>query len=172
VIFDNDDMQVLKRLLRMELMLRRRWFDRLQNKYSEKDFPTSATYLDYLRNNKPWLELTEQDLNAHHEKYFTQFVGNVEVTDMEGLLQNLEKVAPSVGRARAAHNTWALIKAIGYEQTRASMADQTFRTHRSWLLRAGLTAADLQQNNVVAFRKRTIVISSPVCNWSDLLRAA
>lgn len=173
IIFDNEEMEILKRLLRMELMLKRRWFDRLQNKYSHSDFPTSAAYLDYLRNNKAWLELTEQDLNAQHEKYFTQFVGNIEVTNMTDLLKKLEQIAPSAGRARAAHNTWALIKTIGYEQTRASMPENTFSKHRAYLLKAGLTAAALQSaNNVIAFRKKSITISAPISNWSDLLRAA
>ena len=172
LIFDNDEMLILKRLLRAELKLGRRWFDRLNNKYKQHDFSTSAAYLDYLRNNKAWLELTHDDLNKLHTDYFAQFIGNIEVTDMNGLLNKLNEVCPTLGRAKAAHNTWALIKTIGYHQAQASMPDSTFSKHRAWLLKAGLSAADLMTSNIVPFRRQSIKIDQPVLCWSDLLLRA
>lgn len=171
-IYTDEQLALLNRVLRMELMLRRRWFDRLKNKLDITDFDTPELYIDYLRNNKAWLELTENDLNKLHNDYFSQFIGNIEVTDMTTLLTALELVAPSHGRALAAHRTWALIKAIGFEQTAASMPRSTFALHRKYLLAAGLSHADLQTSNILQFRRNTIVISAPVLSWADLRRAA
>lgn len=173
--FDDHEVEILKRVLRLELMLRRRWFDRLQNKYSAKDFASNAQYLDYLRTNKPWLELTPTDLDKFHNDYFSQFIGNIEVTDMEQLLEKLIIVAPSAGRARAAHTTWALIKTIGYEQVKATMPNGTFTKHRAMLLKAGLSQADLQSpdmGNVLQFKRRKIQLDTPIVTWSDMLRVA
>lgn len=171
-IYTPEQVSILDRILRMELTLRRRWFDRLQNKLTISDFHTPEQYLDYIRHNKAWLELTEDDLTALHTKYFSQFIGNIEVTDMTTLMKRLDEVAPSHGRALAAHQTWALIKAIGYEQTRDSMPRSTFARHRKYLLAAGLSHADLQTSNIIAFRRKTITISQPVRSWSELLKAA
>lgn len=171
-IYTSEQVAILDRVLRMELTLRRRWFDRLQNKLKVTDFTTAEEYIDYLRHNKPWLELNEQDLTALHTRYFSQFIGNIEVTDMTTLMKRLDEVAPSHGRALAAHQTWALIKAIGFEQTRDSMPRSTFARHRKYLLAAGLSHADLQTSNIIAFRRKTIVISEPIRSWAELLRAA
>lgn len=171
-IYTDEQLALLDRVLRMELMLRRRWFDRLKNKLDITDFDTPEQYIDYLRNNKAWLELTETDLNKLHNDYFSQFIGNIEVTDMTTLLEQLYVAAPSHGRALAAHRTWALIKAIGFEQTKASMPVSTFRLHRKYLLAAGLSHADLQTSNIIAFRRNTIVISNPVTSWEELRRVA
>jgi II/X family phage/plasmid replication protein len=168
--YDVWEMDIIDRLLRMELMLRRRWFDRLQNKLTIDDFTDIEKYKAYKHTTPAWLELTSEQLDKLHNDYFSQFIGNIEVTDMTTLLKQLYLVAPSAGRARAAHNTWALIKAIGYEQTRESMSLGTFNNHRSWLLKAGLSHADLQTSNVLPFRRKTVFISQPVLSWSDVLR--
>lgn len=172
IIFDNDEMLILKRLLRMELKLGRRWFDRLGNKYKVSDFSHPAAHLDYLRTNKPWLELTQENLTKLHNDYFAQFIGNIEVTDMNGLLQKLNDVCPTYGLARSSHNTWALIKTIGYHQTQASMPNSTFSKHRAWLIKAGLSAADLMSGNIIPFRRNMIKLDQPVLDWSDLLKRA
>jgi II/X family phage/plasmid replication protein len=144
-------LDISKRLLRLELSLKRRWFDRHTQHY---------------------LTFTTAQLNALHTEYFGQFIGRQEVTDMGHLLELLNEVASSKGHALAAHRTWALIKAIGYEQTRSSMPHSTFCRHQKLLKMAGLSHADLQSANVLQFRRKTIDICEPVHSWHELLKAA
>jgi II/X family phage/plasmid replication protein len=148
---DEATISMLKRLLRLELSLKRRWFD---------------------RHGQDWLSLTEDDLNQLHHRYFSQFIGTIEVTDMTTLLRQLEEVTPTKGRALAAHRTWALVKAIGFEQTKSSMPESTFYLHQKYLREAGLSNADLHNSNLLPFRRNVIAISDPVRSWSELFKVA
>lgn len=168
--YDVWEMDIIDRLLRMELMLRRRWFDRLQNKKTIDDFSDIEKYKAYKHSTPAWLELTSEQLDKLHNDYFSQFIGNIEVTDMTTLLNELRLICPTHGYALASHRTWALIKSIGFEQTRDSMPRSTFARHCSFLKKAGLSHADLQTSNVLPFRRKTVFISQPVLSWSDVLR--
>lgn len=168
--YEVHEMDVIDKILRMELMLRRRWFDRLQNKKSINDFKTIEQYKNYKHTTPAWLELTSEQLDKLHNDYFSQFIGNIEVTDMSTLMTKLNEVTPTKGYALASHRTWALIKSIGFEQTRDSMPRSTFSKHCKYLRDAGLSHADLQTSNVLPFRRKTIFISQPVLSWSDVLR--
>lgn len=141
------------RLLRLELKLGATWFRRLK---------------------KDWHELTENDLAEQHEDYFSSLIGlgDVEVNNMGTLLIELEKVAPTKGRALAAHRTFALIKTLGYTQAMDSMARQTFANHCVLLRAAGLSSADLCAGKVLEFRKKALVLNQPVLSWEELRRAA
>lgn len=150
-IFNQQVLDMVKRLLRLELSLKRRWFD---------------------RHGEDWLSLTEATLNDLHAKYFSQFIGTLEVTDMGTLLNALEQVTPTKGRALAAHRTWALIKAIGYEQTKCSMPKSTFMLHNKYLREAGLSNADLLNSNVLPFRRTEIVLTQPLTSWEELFTKA
>ncbi len=90
---------------------------------------------------------------------------------MGTLLEELEKVAPTPGRALAAHRTWAMVKAIGYELAKESMPRATWYLHMKYLRAAGLSDADIGAGNVLPFRRREICIASPVRSWAEL-RAA
>jgi hypothetical protein len=140
------------KLLRLELKLGAKWFRRLE---------------------KPFLELTSDDLRAEHHSFFSALIGSgaVEVADMGTLLLELEKHAPTKGRALAAHRTWALIKTIGFTQTKLSMADSTFRLHLSYLRAAGLSSADLCAGKVIEFRRRSLVLGEDVNSWDELKAA-
>lgn len=146
-----NEISLLKRILRLELSLKRRWMD---------------------RHGDNWLEFTPDYLNKLHAKYFEQFIGKLEVSDMGTLLEQLKAVTPSEGRALAAHRTWALIKAIGYEQTKTSMPERTFYLHQKYLRAAGLSHADLTTSNILPFRQKAISLTSPVTSWEELRRAA
>lgn len=153
IILDADLAQLADRLLRLELQLGARWFRRLD---------------------QDWRELTSEFLAAEHYNFFSSLIGggDVEVSDMGTLLQELEKVAPTPGRALAAHRTWALIKTIGYTQTKESMPDSTFRLHMTYLKAAGLSSADLCAGVVIPFRQKTLVLGNPVLSWEELRKAA
>ncbi len=150
----SDDLHLLAdRLLRLELTLGARWFRRLST---------------------AWQDLTPEFLKAEFMNFFSSLIGcgNVEVSDMENLLIELEKVCPSPGAALAAHRTWALIRTIGFTLTKESMPVSTFTRHKRYLLDAGLSAADLGAGQVLQFRMRSLVIGQPVCSWHELRKAA
>lgn len=174
------EIDIIGRLLRFELRLKRQWFEKLKHKKDYKHFlhndintkQSLKNYRDYYENTQPWTEITEQDLIEKHYSYFKPFTGSIGVTDMTTLLKNLTDLGLSEGRARAAYQTWALIKTMGYEQAKESLNPNTFRNHKSYLLKAGLTQTDLQnsENNVLVFKRKTIELSTPVTNWSEVLR--
>ena len=91
---------------------------------------------------------------------------------MGTLLVELEKVCPTKGRALAAHRTFALIKTVGYSQTKDSMPKATFMRHCAYLRDAGLSSADLCAGKVLELRKRFLVLDQPVLSWDDIKRAA
>lgn len=153
-----EHIELASRLLRLELTLKARWF----RQYTEKNYGDTAA----------WLDITPDQLMALHTKFFGQFIGDTEVTDMTDLLRRLEFVAPTKGRALAAHRTWALIRAIGYEATKSSMPERTFMLHQKYLKDAGLSAADLQASNIIPFRRDCIRLAAPVTSWEELKRAA
>lgn len=153
IMLDHTFVELADRLLRLELKLGSRWFRRL------------AT---------DWREFTEQELAAIHFKFFSSLIGggDVEVSDMTTLLSELEKVAPTPGQALAAHRTWALIKTLGYTQTKGSMPVSTFTRHMGFLRAAGLSSADLCAGTVIPFRRKNLVLGEPVLCWDDVRRAA
>lgn len=150
---DEDTLLLADRLLRLELKLGSQWF----------------------RRHAPnWREFTPEFLATEHYQFFSSLIGggDVEVTDMGTLLQELEKVAPSKGRALAAHRTWCLIKTLGFTQTRESMSKGTFNNHLVWLRAAGLSSADLCAGTVVPFRRKSLILGNPVKSWAELRMAA
>ena len=152
-LLSDSTLQLADNLLRLELKLGSRWFRRLV---------------------KDWRELTAPELCKVHQDFFSKLIGSndVEVNDMGTLLNELEKVCPTKGRALAAHRTFALIKTVGYSQTKDSMPKATFMRHCAYLRDAGLSSADLCAGKVLELRKRSLVLESPVLSWDDIRRAA
>lgn len=143
-------------LLRLELKLGARWLRRLEDAGHN------------------WQELTLKALEWNHREFFKSLIGDsaIEVNDMGTLLLELEKVCPTKARALAAHRTFALMKVIGYSQTKDSMPLRTFFRHCHDLRAAGLSSADLCAGKVLELRKRSLVLAEPVNSWSDIRRAA
>lgn len=148
--------EVSDRLGRLELTLGSRWFRRFKEQGGD------------------WWHLTGDDLANEHGSYFGRMWGSgkVEVMDMGRLLEELEKVAPTKGYALAAHRTWALLKTVGFDQTKASMPPSTWFRHLSYLRAAGLSDADLCHGQVIPFARRELVLSQPVRSWDELRRVA
>lgn len=152
IVCTQDQIELSDRLIRLEMKLGARWFRRL------------AT---------DWRELSAEQLTAEHNQFFSSLIGggDVEVSDMGILLQELEKVTTK-GRALSAHRTWSLIKTIGWTQTRESMNPNTFRKHCEHLRLAGLSSADLCAGVVIPFRRKCLVLDQPVLSWDEIRRAA
>lgn len=87
---------------------------------------------------------------------------------MDKLLEKLIETAPSIGYARAAHYTYMLINKNGYEHTKLSMPERTFRKHRQYLKAAGLSEADITSAKIIELRKRKIIELQPVNDWQHL----
>lgn len=178
--YETWEIDIISRLLRFELRLKRQWFEKLTHKKTYEHFlhndlnvkQALKNYRNYYENTQPWTEITAEDLIEKHYSYFKPFTGSIGVTDMTNLLKNLTDLGLSEGRARSAYQTWALIKTMGYEQAKASLNKNTFEKHRSQLIRAGLTHTDLQnsENNVLVFKRKSIELTTPVTSWSEVLR--
>ncbi len=150
LLVDDETLDLADNLLRLELKLGARWFRR----YEDKD---------------DWHGLTQYELTQIHHNFFNTLIGDgVEVHDMGTLLQELEKVCPTKGRALAAHRTWALIKSIGFDQTKQSMPSSTFRLHSKYLRAAGLSNADLCAAVVIPFRRKQLILREPVTGWNQI----
>lgn len=153
IALDEETLLLGENLLRLELKLGSRWFRRLE---------------------RDWRTFTYDDLAKEHFDFFSSLIGSsdVEVTDMGTLLVELEKHAPTKGQALAAHRTWALIKSMGYTQTKASVPYSSFQRHCSLLRAAGISSADLCAGIIIPFRRRVLVLGQPVTSWEELRRAA
>lgn len=156
LLVDDETLVLADNLLRLELKLGARWFRRYEQAL-----------------NDDWHTLTEYELTEIHHKFFDALIGGgVEVHDMGTLLHELEKVCPTYGRALAAHRTWALIKTVGYTQTKESMRPSTFFEHCAFLRAAGLSSADLCAGVVIPFRRQQLVLREPVTAWTQIRMAA
>lgn len=119
------------------------------------------------RVDKRWYDWKESDFDDVHSDYFSQFIGGVEIAEVDDILEKLIEVAPTEGQGKAACRTWALIKEYGLETTRSMMPPSTFRRHKKLLNDVGLSWADFQARNIVPFRRKTIVLGEPVRSWND-----
>lgn len=145
--YSDEELHLVKGVLRFELKLGREWFNRLD---------------------KHWSSLTEADLHSQHESFFANILGSIEVTNMSQLLEQLYKVAPTETRALNAYRTFQLIQSIGYKATRESMAKSTWYDHQKLLLSAGLCKSDIQTGDIVPFRRTKVIEMIPVNSWDDL----
>lgn len=136
---------LMQGILRLEMKLGRQYFD--ENPAEEN--------------------ITEEFLKTQHETFFSKFIGNEEVTDMDSLLKHLILVAPSEGRAKAAYHTYLMIKQMGYESAKEHIPSSTFRRHRKYLYEAGLSQSDLTTAKILELRKRRIMMQ-PVNSWYEL----
>lgn len=154
ILVDDETLELADSLLRLELKLGARFFRR----YEISD---------------DWTTMTEYELTTLHRDYFSALIGEgKEVYDMGTLLASLENVCPTKGRALAAHRTWALIKTVGFDQTKCSMPLRTFQRHLSYLRDAGLSDADLCAGQVLPFRRQQLILAEPVTSWIQIRRAA
>ena len=146
---DPDQLSLVDRLLRLEMCLRGQfWRERAA---------------------RLWYEWSGEQLYKLFEEYFGQFIGKVEIVEVDKLLDELVKVAPTEGLAKAAYRTWLLIQSHGLEEARDLMAKRTWHRHKRLLQDCGVSWADFHHRALVPFRRKTIVLSDPVRSWEDLI---
>ena len=144
-----DQLSLVDRLLRLEL--------RLGNQFWRE------------RSGHPWYEWSSEQLYEQFTAYFGQFIGKVEVVEVDDLLDELMKVAPTPGMARAAYRTWSLIRSDGLEKARELTGKSAWYRHKRLLQDCGVSWADFHHRALVPFRRKTIVLSDPVRSWEDLI---
>ena len=117
----------------------------------------------------PWYEWTGEQLQEVHNEYFAQFVGSVEIKEVEDVLENLQKVAPTPGYAKAAYKTWLLIQTHGVETAKELTGRAAWYKHKRLLKEVGISWADMHHRQVVPFRRKMIVLGEPVRSWDELV---
>ena len=121
------------------------------------------------RADRRWYEWSSEQLYEQFMVYFGQFIGKVEIVEVHKLLDELIKVAPTPGLAKAAYRTWLLIKSHGVEEARGLTTKATWHRHKRLLQQCGVSWADFHHRALVPFRRKTIVLSDPVRSWEDLI---
>lgn len=151
--YTDDDLALADRLLRLELRLRRHWFDRV---------------LD-----RPWYEITWDVLAAEHERYFGAMIGaEIMVESDLQLLDAVIAAAPTEGQGKSAFRTLQLIRTLGPVIARESMARRTWYLHLRILRDAGLGDVDIASGTVVQLRRRRIVVGDAITSWDHLRSVA
>ena len=144
-----DQLSLVDRLLRLELRLGGQfWRERAAQR---------------------WYRWSSEQLYEQFSAYFGQFIGKVEVAEVDKLLDELMKVAPTPGMAKAAYRTWSLIRSDGLEKARELTGKSAWYRHKRLLQDCGVSWADFHHRALVPFRRKTIVLSDPVRSWEDLI---
>ena len=119
-----------------------------------------------------WHQFTPQFLIELHTDYFSKFISNVEVLDMENILDLLMAQVgqgiPTERQATAAYDCYLRCREKGFQIAKQSYPKGTFSRHLKNLSTIGIGPADLQRNNVVPFRRRQIVLDQPVSSWDEI----
>ncbi len=142
------EIQQASRLLRLELKLGREWFHR-----------------------HDWKTADAATLTHEWENYFARMIGGVEMQTDANILQRLQAVATTEGRARAAYGCWLIIKSEGWERARSAHARTSWHRHLRLLRAAGFGDADISAGRVVQMRRK-VMEARLVRSWAELKRAA
>lgn len=155
--YTEEELLLSEYLLRFELMLRSRKIKDLSKLFK-----------------RHWAEFTPEFLLNCHDDFFSKYLSDAEIVDMNTLLEKLIEVAKSSGRtegaAKAAYGFYLLVKQHGFEGARRTTSQATFYRHKKLLEDAGVVASDLVQSNVVPIRRKPILLCDAVCSWEDMKR--
>ncbi len=147
--YDDKEIQLINRLLRLELKLGSQ----------------------YLRERSPkWYNITPQWLENQWRGYFERMIGDADMkTDnqiKERIYQAAETLLPEInksrknpiksseGMAKSAYGCWLLIQSEGWEKAREAFSKTTWYRHLRILRLAGLGDADISMGQVVPIRRR------------------
>lgn len=155
---DQEQIDLLNRVIRLEHTRGARWFRRL----------TEA--------GKRWQDLEPQDLIDLHTEFFQPLIGEgieMKNTEREQIVKTIMQAnGCKEHQALAAFSTYRNIRDEGYEITRVSMSKATFYRHQRLLRIAGFSDQHLRDAIVVPFPRVRFVLAKPVSCWDDIRRAA
>lgn len=158
VEIDDEKLDLLNRVIRLEHTRGARWFRRLDEA------------------GKHWQDLKPQDLIDLHTEFFQPLIGEgIEMKNMER--EHIVKTIMQANgckehQALAAFSTYRNMRDEGYEITRSSMSKATFYRHQRLLRIAGFSDQHLRDAIVVPFPRVRFVLARPVSCWDDIRRAA
>ncbi|KAA9131963.1 hypothetical protein F3N42_07255 [Marinihelvus fidelis] len=151
----DQEIEACDRLLRLELQLRRHFWDRLE---------------------RDWWTVTESELDRYHSDYFGRLVGDVvidEKTDMEkACIAAAIRLGMTEGYGKAAAMAWCVIRSEGFQFWQDKTPRSTMFKHKKILREAGLSYADFAARNVVPIRRRRVILNAPVKSWGELMKTA
>lgn len=155
--YSETELKKADKLLRMEYSIRRLMIRRLKEAGRE------------------WFDFTPEFLLTMHRDYFSKFISDVEVVDMDNvlnlLLENVGKgegQIPTEGQARAAYSCFVACRLTGFKIAKESFTKPSWHRHLKNLRTVGLGEADMQPINVVPLRRRQIVLDKPVSSWDEI----
>ncbi len=156
--FSDTELEKADRLLRLEYSVRRHLLKRIKENSGLR-----------------WTQFTPEFLIDLHDKYFTQFISEIEVVDMEDILQRLldgvgplPGQIPTEGQARSSYDCYVRIRMMGGSVARSTFTKTTWHRHIKNLSSIGIGQSDLQHINVVPLKRRQIVLDQPVSCWDDI----
>lgn len=156
-VYTEDQLRKADRLLRVEYSIRRLMIRRLKEGGLE------------------WYQLTPEKLLAFHADYFSKFISDVEVADMDNvldlLLANVGSDSGQVkteGQAHAAYDCYCRCRNMGFQVAKSSFPSSSWSRHLKNLSTVGIGPADLQSTNIVPLRRRQVVLDQPVSSWDDI----
>ena len=131
---------------------------------------------------KHWFQLTDKDLKEMHHQFWDSRIGKgINTVNTKEIKNKFENAAIELGLKSGyglkAFATWNLIKTIGHLNVYSAknddslMSRSTFQRHKQIALKAGLTHADFQSGEVMAFSRETIELVS-VNSWTELKKLA
>lgn len=155
---DQEQIDLLNRVIRLEHTRGARWFRRLEEA------------------GRRWQDLTQEQLIELHTEFFQPLIGEgIEMKNMEReqIVQTIIQANDCTeSQARAAFNTYKNVRQDGFEVTRQSMSKATFYRHQRLLRIAGISDQHLRDAIVVPFPRVRFVLAQPVSCWEDIRRAA
>ena len=121
-----------------------------------------------------WYQITESGLRFYHSEYFKQYIGQVQVIDMDNILDRLiravkEEAIPTEGQARAAYDCYMRIKDNGFTIAKTTYTPRTFYRHIKNLRAIGLNQADLQKIQTLKPRFKKIELAKEVTSFDDII---
>jgi II/X family phage/plasmid replication protein len=145
--YSREEIERANRLLRLELTLASQfWRERCE---------------------KPYYELTPEDLRNYWNEYFMRMLGGQEVKNDTELKDNIYQAAPTDGQAKSAYGTWAIIKSEGWERAKEMHSKRTWYRNLKILRQAGLSDAELSNAQVLPFKQKIIEFQI-VTSWNEL----
>ncbi|WP_347986059.1 phage/plasmid replication protein, II/X family [Methylomonas sp. AM2-LC] len=142
----------------------------LSNRILRLELKLGAQYLRE-RTDKPWFELTRDDLTGEWRTYFERMIGASEMTDESQLIDRIIAVSDTPGKAKAAHSLFLLIQSQGWEKARDLTHKTTWYRNLKILHAAGLGDADISAGNVVQLRRKVLECSA-VHSWAQIISLA
>lgn len=139
-----EEIELAKKILRLELRLGREWFRR-----------------------NSWLEVTPDELRREFHSYFDRMIGGAEMGAGNDLRERIYQVSDTQGQGAAAYSMWLLITHEGWEVARQNTSKTTWYRNLKVLRKAGLSDADVSHGRVVPLRRK-IIECQQVDNWLQL----